>query len=98
MSRHHQVKVQRKRWQRVRQLVLHRDGWRCTACARPGKLEVHHIVPLHQGGDGYALDNLAALCRSCHFAVTAEGNRRKQLTPAEEAWGQLVAEAVAGAE
>ena len=97
MSRHHQVKMkQRKRWQRVRQRVLNRDGWRCKRCGLRGRLEIHHVTPLHLGGDGYALDNLETLCRGCHVIISAADNRRK-LTPAEEAWGQLVAEAVAGA-
>ena len=95
MSRHH--RVNKRRWAAARQRVLNRDGWRCKKCGRPGRLEVHHIVPLHQGGAGYDLDNLEAMCRGCHIAVTAEGNRRK-LSPAEEAWGRLVAAAVAGAE
>ena len=95
MSRHH--RVNKRRWAAARQRVLNRDGWRCKRCGLRGRLEIHHVTPLHLGGDGYALDNLETLCRSCHFAVTAEGNRRK-LTPAEAAWGQLVAEAVAGAE
>ena len=97
MSRHHRVKVkQRKRWQHTRRRVLDRDGWRCRKCGRPGRLEVHHVVPLHQGGDGYALDNLESICPSCHIAITVEDNRRKP-SPAEEAWGQLVAEAAAAA-
>ena len=80
----------------MRLTALNRDGWCCRRCGLRGKLEVHHILPLHQGGGGYDLDNLATLCRGCHIAISAADNRRK-LTPAEEAWGQLVAEAVAGA-
>ena len=53
-------------------------------------------MPLHMGGDGYDLNNLQSLCRSCHVRITVADNRRK-LTPAEEVWGRLVAEAVAGA-
>ena len=97
MSRHHRVKMkQRKRWQHTRWRVLNRDGWRCKKCGRAAKLEVHHVLPLHRGGDGYALDNLETLCRSCHVAITVADNRRKP-SPGEEAWGQLVAEATEAA-
>ena len=74
MSRHHQMRVkQRRRWQRVRLTALNRDAWRCTACNRRGRLEVHHVVPLHQGGDGYDLDNLASHCAA---AVTSLSRQR----------------------
>lgn len=56
-----------KRWKITRQVVLTRDDRRCTNCGRAGKLEVHHIVPLSQGGAPYDLDNLRSLCRDCHF-------------------------------
>ena len=95
MSRHHQMRVkQRKRWQYTRRRALNRDGWRCRKCGRPGRLEVHHIVPLHQGGAGYDLSNLETLCRGCHIAITAADNRREP-SPGEDAWHELVAEAVA---
>ncbi len=47
-----------------------------------------------QGGDGYDLDNLEAICRGCHIEITSKDNRR-ELTPGEDAWHELVAEAVA---
>ena len=43
-------------------------------------------MPLHQGGDGYDLDNLRThLPVECHVKITAEGNRRKP-SPAEQSW------------
>ena len=42
----------------MRRLVLDRDGWRCQQCARAGRLEVDHRIPLEDGGDAYNLDNL----------------------------------------
>jgi hypothetical protein len=32
-------------YQRLREQVLQRDGWRCQRCGRPGELHVHHIHP-----------------------------------------------------
>lgn len=63
-------KLNAKRWGATRRLVLIRDGYRCKSCAKAGRLEVDHIRPLARGGDPWALDNLQALCRQCHFAKT----------------------------
>ncbi len=55
----------------------------CEMCLREGRTtaaqEVHHIVPLADGGT-HDEDNLMALCKSCHSRITAlEGGR----------WGSL---------
>ena len=94
MSKYHTT-LHRKYWLSVRRAVLERDGWRCTECARPGKLEVDHIVPMQRepNQDVYDVNGLQTLCRSCHIAKTAQENRRP-LTPAETAWRALVAEMV----
>ena len=60
-------------------------------------MEVDHILPLfrvpHQ--DPYDPANLQALCRTCHIAKTRRENRRP-LTPAEQAWRELVSREIAG--
>ena len=76
MSRHH-LQINRRRWEVVRRAVFDRDGWRCRACGRPGRLQCDHVRPLLRGGDPWALDNLQALCRGCHVAKTATENRRE---------------------
>ena len=86
MSRHHRA-LDGRRWPAARRAALDRDGWRCTACGRAGRLEVHHRTPLDAGGDPYALDNLETLCRRCHLASHA-----RPVTPAAAAWRQLVDE------
>ena len=48
-----------KKWARVRLKVLDRDGWKCTTCSKSGRLEVDHRVSMDDGGDIYAMDNLA---------------------------------------
>ena len=80
-------KIQGRRWDRVRRRVLDRDGWRCGKCGLAGALEVHHVRPLHKGGDAWAADNLAVLCRGCHIAA-----HKRPLTPAEAAWRALLGE------
>ena len=56
------------KWARVRLLVLDRDHWACVTCGRSGRLEVDHRVSIEHGGEMYAMENLQALCRSCHVA------------------------------
>ena len=92
MSRNH-VRLDAGRWARVRRKVFDRDGWRCTACGRAGRLEAHHEPPLERGADPYDLDGIVTLCRGCHIE-RHRGDRRRELTPAEEAWQTMVAEMV----
>lgn len=54
-------------WARVRRAVLERCRRRCEDCGAPGRLEVHHVRPLSDGGAPLDLDNVRALCRRCHF-------------------------------
>ena len=77
--------IDRRRWARVRRQVFQRDNWRCRACGKAGRLEAHHVQPLHKGGAPFDLDNLETLCRGCHI----EAHRRK-LSPGEAAWRALV--------
>ncbi len=56
-----------KRFQRIRKLVLERDGYCCTMCTRDDILHVHHIVPLRVDMKlAYDMDNLITLCPQCH--------------------------------
>lgn len=76
------------RWQAARRAALARDGYRCTRCKRPGRLEVHHVKPLGQGGAPYALGNLATLCRGCHI------KHHRTLSPDKLAWKSLLRELI----
>jgi len=65
-------------WKLVRDRFLAQHPL-CEMCQKEGRLteaeEVHHIVPLSQGGSN-ARENLMSLCKSCHSAITAkEGGR-----------------------
>ena len=70
-------------YQRLRRRILDAFGWRCAcagcrACYRPdrcrraGRLELHHVIPVADGGDD-ADANLIPLCRPCHFAAHGRG-------------------------
>ena len=88
MSREHRS-LDWRRWARVRKLALRRAGYRSELSGRAGRLEVDHIVPLHRGGDPYALENVQVLTRDEHIRKTAGENRRPD--PARDAWRALVA-------
>lgn len=61
-------------WLRMKRQALDRDDHRCQHCGKDrGEIgqepDVHHITPLREFEDpqeAHSLDNLVALCRSCH--------------------------------
>lgn len=57
-------------WEKVRGAKL-LDSPLCEVCKKEGRLtpaeEVHHIVPIRDGGDVYSSDNLMSICHSCHM-------------------------------
>lgn len=72
----------------LKRLVISRANGNCQLCEIPAPfndsngqpyLEVHHVVPLHNGGDD-SLHNLVALCPNCHrkmqVAPTAADKRK----------------------
>lgn len=63
-------------YEKLRWLVLERDGWKCTrpGCRCRSGLEVNHIIPRGRGGPDVA-SNLHSVCAVCHAAITT--NRLK---------------------
>jgi 5-methylcytosine-specific restriction endonuclease McrA len=52
-------------YERLRQQVLHRNGWRCQACGAMSTLEVHHQeFRSRLGADSQ--EHLITLCSACH--------------------------------
>ena len=45
--------------------IRHRDGEQCVKCGSKEPLEVHHIIPVEDGGKGND-ENGATLCKPCH--------------------------------
>lgn len=65
-----------KEWLMTRETVLKRDNYLCVKCGRPAE-EVHHIIHLTPKNiNDVAItmnpDNLASLCRDCHFKTHEE--------------------------
>ncbi|MYE00869.1 MAG: HNH endonuclease [Alphaproteobacteria bacterium] len=74
-----------RRWREVREVALHRAGWRCARCGKARRLEVHHRVPLFRGGAAYDQANLEVLCRACHF-----GEHETESRKARREWNAFV--------
>lgn len=75
---------------KLRHKILERDKRTCRDCgATPGNgvaLQVHHIVPVHQGGDNHER-NLVTLCSNCHggrHALMGGSARDELLNPDQE--------------
>ena len=65
-------------WRRIRAAYIAAHPL-CEVCEKEGRLtpveEVHHIVPLANGGT-HDPDNLLSVCLRCHSSITArEGGR-----------------------
>jgi len=68
-----------RQWEKIRMLFLAKNPL-CVHCQQAGRLspatEVHHIIPVSQGGTD-AEENLMALCKSCHSRITLKDNHMK---------------------
>lgn len=76
-------------WELARAAALARDGHRCTVARLLGgacspTLDVHHLVPVREGGDEFELDNLITVCHAHH--PTVEGLRRAILRRRHTPW------------
>ena len=70
---------------RFRRKVLDARGWRCEACGKAGRLELHHPKPLKNGGAALDDKNAKILCRQCHIQ-----HHKRPPTPESLAWDDLV--------
>ncbi len=55
-------------YEKLRQQILRRDGWRCQSCGTMTNLEVHHREFRSRSGDD-SEDNLIMMCTPCHARV-----------------------------
>ena len=55
-------------WSEITAKVCARDGYKCGNCGSTTNIDVHHIVPLSQGGT-HELGNLRTLCHDCHKKI-----------------------------
>lgn len=70
-----------KRWERLRETILRRDGYMCQDARRYGKHvkaeHVHHILPREQFPQyQYEPWNLISLSKKAHDEMHSRGNRQ----------------------
>lgn len=68
-----------KAW--IRQQAIKKYGNVCELCGYNIRIETHHIVPKHKGGN-HETDNLIVVCPNCHALITSkkfELNNRKEI-------------------
>ena len=55
-----------------KKFIASRGGWKCSGCSQilNHTYEIDHIISLENGGSN-SVENLTALCRSCHGLKTA---------------------------
>ena len=81
MSRYHAAHT--RGWAGIRQRAIVNARRRCQRCGRPGRLEVHHPIPLSEGGTH--AQPLEVVCRDCHLS-------RHHTDPARLAWALFLRE------
>lgn len=77
------------KWSAARTRILARDADRCTVARLIGgpchaRLDVHHLIPVEEGGAPYDDDNLVTVCARHHPMLEALRRwllRRRQIRP-----------------
>lgn len=65
-------------WRKLRAVKISQQPF-CEECLKSGKYVsanvVDHIVPINQGGEPLAFDNLQSLCNRCHNKKSSSESR-----------------------
>lgn len=56
-------------WNKVKQIVLRRDQFKCTVCGSPYNLQVHHTTYKHHRQEHKYLHELETLCAKHHKEI-----------------------------
>jgi len=72
------LKREQDRFSGLREIVLERDGYKCTICESTERLEVHHKDGRGRGKDepNNDMSNLQTLCAKCHGEITNQNMGR----------------------
>jgi 5-methylcytosine-specific restriction endonuclease McrA len=62
------IRVSEEEYEKLRQEVLKRDGWKCQMCGSSKDIHVHHIDLRSRMGSDLE-NNLISLCARCHRAI-----------------------------
>lgn len=86
-ERHSKKVLRSPRWKAVRLEVLRHDDFKCVHCGARGRLEVDHKIPVRLAPErAFDLDNLQALCRSCHTRKTRLEVGHPPLSESRQQW------------
>lgn len=78
-------------YNRRRNVVFERDGWKCLNCEITTDLTLDHIIPQSEGGSN-AINNLQTLCGVCNMLKansTIDFRDRPRVAPIERKRGSL---------
>lgn len=91
MKRYSTSVIRTKRWKALRLEALRRDDFQCVQCARRGRLEVDHVLPVRTHPElSWELFNLQTLCPSCHARKTRLECGHKELPEPRRRWREAV--------
>lgn len=92
----HSDKVTRSpRWKALRLEALRRDDYQCVQCGKRGRLEVDHIKPVRTHPElSYDIDNLQALCPTCHTHKTRVECGYKPVSPERRQWRDFLTQPI----
>ena len=82
-------------WDITRDQAIKRDG-KCMdcGCEHPGRFEVHHILPIYEGGNEFDVSNCITLCMKCHkkrhSRVGKRMRKNKSLDTFNKNWVEIV--------
>ncbi len=82
-------------WNRLREAVRARDGYRCQVCGAPEngrQHDVHHKIPFRSfisAAEANRMENLITLCSSCHRSAEQNVRMRSGLAGLGNVLGQL---------
>jgi hypothetical protein len=90
-------------WDRLKRIVLDRDGYECQECLKRGihqkAKDVHHVVPIYLGGAEFEPGNCISLCGEHHKMLhralpiarvkRSEGSGSLTKKKMVEYWGRL---------
>jgi DEAD/DEAH box helicase domain-containing protein len=83
-------------WNRLRDAVRHRDGYRCQVCSAVEEADrqhdVHHKIPFRaflSAAEANRMDNLITLCPACHRKAEQNVRMRSGLAGLGSVLGQL---------
>lgn len=77
-------------WRNTRAAYIQRHPL-CEECERQGRIvqaqEIHHIVPIDEGGAPLDHSNLMSLCHACHMALHGVGKQEQYQTEINIVYG-----------